>query len=95
MILAYHFVIFAGVHLYLAARGESGDVPLDARWRFISVILVVLALVSLGVVTADLGPVAGVDPTAVLGGLAALAFVAYFVYEAREGYREFQTGDSG
>jgi hypothetical protein len=94
LILAYHFVIFAGAHLYLAVRGESGDVPLDARWRFITAVLVVLALGSIGVLASGLEPVAGVDPSVLPGAFAAVVMVAYFLYEAREGYRAFREEES-
>lgn len=89
-----YFVIFAGAHVYLAARGEGGDVPVDARWRFIGTVAVILGLGIVGALATTLQPVEDVDPAFVVGVIALLVLVSYLVYEAREGFRAVQASES-
>lgn len=85
----FNVVVFGGAHLYLAARGEDGSVPVASRWRF---------LAALGAVaTAALVAIAFPGPIEAATGLGARAVgfaffgvvaLAYLALEARSGYRE-------
>jgi len=82
-------LLFGGAHLYLALRGEGGEVSLVARWRFLGFLA---AMIGLGVVAALAGEVA-VGPvvvrTVAFWSMGA-AILAYFVGEGVAGYRESQ-----
>lgn len=94
VLVVSYFVLFAGAHVYLAVRGEGGDVPVDARWRFIGAVAVLLGLGLVGAMASDLRPIAGVDPAFVVGMVALAVLVSYMSYEAREGYRAVQSSDT-
>lgn len=86
------FVVFGGAHAYLAVRGESGMLPVDARWRFVAVVAVLIGLGFAGVYLTDAEPVAGLPlHWPVIGAFLAL-LVGYLLYEAREGYLERKPG---
>jgi len=79
-------VVFAGAHVYLALRGDGEDVPVAARWRFVALVVALAVATSVGA-AAGRTAVAGVSLSVVLGPTVAALFVAYLLYEAREGYR--------
>ncbi|MDS0258163.1 hypothetical protein NDI56_01925 [Haloarcula sp. S1CR25-12] len=85
-VVACYVLLFAGSHVYLAARGDGGDVPVAARWRFVG-------LVSFAVVALLLGNTFGgvkLDGLALskaVWAFVTVVFLAYVVYEARDGYR--------
>ena len=87
ILLGSYFIIFAGVHVYLGIRGEGGAITVDARWRFVSVVAVVLILGTVAVFVESRQSVNGIDMGLTIGVVALLVFVGYFVYEIREGYR--------
>jgi len=78
--------IFGGAHLYYAARGEGGTVPVRARWRYVGLLAVLLAVGALVTVGGDrsLGPVGARTLGTVVG---VLALAAYVVTESVAGYR--------
>ncbi len=78
--------IFGGAHLYYAARGEDGTVPVAARWRYVGLLAALLAVSTLVAVGGDrsLGPV-GVETVGTVVGVLALA--TYLVTESVAGYR--------
>ena len=81
-----YIVVFAGSHVYLALRGDGEAVPTSARWRFTALVVVAVTAVALGFAYGT-ATVAGTSLSTLLGlGVAAL-FVAYWLYEARDGYR--------
>lgn len=82
-----YFVLVAGAHLYMAVRGESGDVPVDSHWRFVGVVALLLGLGLVGWAIRDAQPIAGVDPAFVVGMVALAVIVGYVWIEALEGYR--------
>ncbi|MFU1782056.1 hypothetical protein ACM16X_11800 [Haloarcula japonica] len=80
-----YFLIFGGVHLYLALAGDSETIPVAARWRFVGL----AAMVAVGIVlqeTVGQTTVGGVTVGQLLGAVFAVALVFYLVYEARAGY---------
>jgi len=85
--VASYFVIFAGAHLYMALRGESGDVPVQSHWRFVGLVALLSGLGLLGWAVGDVKPIAGVDPAFLVGMLALVILVGYATIEAIEGYR--------
>ena len=88
VVLTWYFVVFAGAHLYLAIRGEDGMVPSSARWRFVVALGATLVLLGVGALLSAVDPVFGVPPEVPAIATALAVFVAWFVYEARAGYRE-------
>jgi len=87
--VVFNVLVFGGAHLYLAARGEGGSVPVDARWRFLAflgavAVAALLAVAFGGRVEAALG----VDVRVLGVGFAVVAGVAYLVVEARASYRD-------
>jgi hypothetical protein len=87
LFLGSYFIIFAGVHVYLGIRGEGGAITVDARWRFVVVVALVLSLGTVTGLVASRQRVNGIDMGLTIGVLALFVFVGYFVYEIREGYR--------
>ena len=86
-----YFVLVAGAHLYMAIRGESGDVPVDSHWRFVGVVALLLGLGLIGWTLKGVQPIAGVDPAFVVGMVALAVMVGYVSFDAREGYRAVTT----
>lgn len=82
------FVIVAGVHLFLATRGEGGELPADARWRFVIVAAVSLVLFALAAFLTEADAIAGLRPELPVYGVLGALLLGYFVFEAREGYLE-------
>lgn len=60
--LIAHGLLFGGAHLYLAVRGDGGMVPVEARWRYLATLGVLLGTGGLLLVVSNrqVGPV-GVD----------------------------------
>ena len=83
-------LIFGGSHLYLALRGEDGLIPVDARWRYVVALFILLiagaVLVSAG--DRQLGPI-------VLRSVAIAVIVVttlgYVITESIAGYRASRT----
>lgn len=88
--LGWTFVVLAGAHLYLAARGAGGTIPVEARWRFVGLVALVLVLSALAVGLTAVEPVLGVRPELPVYATIAGLVVGYFLFEAREGYRDSQ-----
>ena len=78
--------IFGGAHLYYAVRGEDGTVPVTARWRYVGLLAVLLAVGTLVTVGGDrsLGPVSARTVGTVVG---VLALATYVLTESVAGYR--------
>lgn len=88
-IVVSYGLIFGGAHLYLAVRGDGEAVPVDARWRFLGFLAIWVALLG-GMAVAGPAEVGGVAVFSVLGTMMLVAFAAYFLFEARSGYRDFE-----
>ncbi|MFB6150946.1 MAG: hypothetical protein ABEJ40_03985 [Haloarculaceae archaeon] len=89
--LVLNGLVLAGAHFLLAVLGRDGLVPVDARWRFVGAVAVLLALGTVGILTdpVSLGPVTTDELLAALG---VLTMLGYLVSEARAGYRESVEG---
>jgi peptidoglycan/LPS O-acetylase OafA/YrhL len=83
---ASYVVVFAGGHAYLALRGDGESVPVAARWRFVALVLAAVAALVVGY-TFRAVTVGAVRLTTLLGVVTAALFLAYWLYEARSGYR--------
>jgi hypothetical protein len=87
--VVFNAVVFGGAHLYLAARGEDGSVPVASRWRFLAALGVVAAAALLAIA---FGPrvetAVGVDVRGIGFAFVAVVGLAYLVAEARAGYRD-------
>jgi hypothetical protein len=87
--VAFNVLVFGGAHLYLAARGEGGSVPVDARWRFLAFLGVVAAAALIAVAFGPSVEAAlGVDVRALGVGFVVVVGVAYLAIEARASYRD-------
>jgi len=70
--------VFGGAHLYYAVRGEDGTVPVTARWRYVGLLAVLLAV----------GALVAVGGARTLGTVVAvLALATYVLTESVAGYR--------
>ncbi len=94
LLVAFYVVAVAGAHLYLAARGRGGTVPVVARWRFVGAVTAVTVLLGLAQVATGLRSVAGLEPSAVLAVLGFLLGLGYVAYEALDGYRAAREGQA-
>ncbi|MDS0221116.1 hypothetical protein NDI54_07125 [Haloarcula sp. S1AR25-5A] len=80
-----YFLIFGGVHLYLALVGDGETIPVAARWRFVGL----AAMIAVGFVlqeTVGQTTVGGVTVVQLVGAVFAVTLVFYLVYEVRAGY---------
>jgi hypothetical protein len=80
-------LLFGGGHLYLAVRGEEGTVPVEARWRYLAMLGILLGTGGLVLVGSgrQVGPIAvETIGTAVVVG----TIVGYFLVEGIAGYRD-------
>lgn len=87
--VVFNVLVFGGAHLYLAARGEGGSVPVESRWRFL-VFLAVAAVAALAGIAfgGRVHEALGVGVHGVGVAFVAVAALAYLVVEARAGYRD-------
>ncbi|MFP9191603.1 hypothetical protein [Natronosalvus vescus] len=85
--IAFYGVILGGAHLVLAILGEDGMIPVEARWRYVAALAVVLvgtAMVAYGG-SSSIGPL----EISTLGyALVGITAVAYVVVEGLAGYRD-------
>lgn len=84
--LVFYGLVLGGAHFYLAIRGEDGLIPVEARWRYVvalAVLLVAGAVLLLGG-EYTVGPVATETIATVVIVVTA---VAYLVTESIAGYR--------
>lgn len=88
-------VLVAGPHLYLAAREDGDGVPVDARWRFVTLVVWVVAVSVVGYQTwLATAPKNTVVPYLV-GCLVVGAIGYWWVLEARDGYHESRPETQG
>lgn len=87
--VVFNAIVFGGAHLYLAARGKDGSVPVASRWRFLAFLgAVVVAAVAVVMVGGETEAAMGVDARSVGYGFVLVIGLAYLVTEARAGYRD-------
>jgi hypothetical protein len=87
LVVACYVALFAGAHVYLAARGDGESVPVAARWRFVG--LVAFAVLALLVGNGYSGvELAGYSLSTVVWAFVATVLAGYVAYEARDAYRE-------
>lgn len=88
--LLFYGLVFGGAHLYLALRGEGGIVPVEARWRYLAMLVVLLGA---GAVIFSAGDrsVAGVDLESVGIAVVVLTLAVYVVAESVAGYRAIRS----
>ena len=93
-LVVFNVLVFGGAHLYLAARGEGGSVPVESRWRFLAFLAAaaVAALVSVAFGDA-VHEALGVGLYGVGAAFVAVVALAYLVVEARAGYRDATATD--
>ena len=84
--LLFYGLVLGGAHFYLAVRGEDGLIPVDARWRYVAA-LVVLLVAGAGTVYGGDRTVATIELETVGTVVIVLTVVAYFVTESVAGYR--------
>ncbi|MFP8957459.1 hypothetical protein ACLI4Y_12070 [Natrialbaceae archaeon A-CW3] len=85
--IAFYGMILGGAHLVLALLGEDGMIPVEARWRYVTALAVVLVgagLVAYGG-TSSIGPLEFRTLGYALVGITA---VVYVVVEGLAGYRD-------
>ncbi|KAA9397017.1 hypothetical protein Har1130_09415 [Haloarcula sp. CBA1130] len=80
-----NFVMFGGVHLYLALVDDSETIPVAARWRYVGIAAMVAVVAFLQEIAGQTS-LGSVTLKQLLGGTLALAVVIYFLYEVRDGY---------
>ncbi|ELY89451.1 hypothetical protein [Natrialba taiwanensis] len=86
--LLFYGLVLGGAHLVLAIRGEDGLIPVEARWRYVAMLVVVLGA-GAAIQYAGSSSIGSTDLELRTVGLAviALAVVAYLVNESVAGYR--------
>ncbi|WIV68082.1 hypothetical protein [Natrialbaceae archaeon AArc-T1-2] len=84
--LLFYGLVFGGAHLYLALRGEGGIVPVEARWRYLAMLVVLLGAGAV-IVSAGDRSIVGVELESVGIAVVVLTVLVYFVDEAVAGYR--------
>lgn len=87
-LLIFYGVAIGGPHLYLYRRSEGGEIPRSARARFLVALSVFLPLWTGSMIFQDV-TVANVGLDVALVALSLVAFLVYFVNEARHGYADF------
>jgi len=84
-VVACYVLLFAGSHVYLAARGDGEDVPVAARWRFVG--LVSFAVVALLVANTFGGvELVGYSLSTVVPTLVGVVFASYVIHESWDAY---------
>lgn len=85
----FNGLVFGGAQLYLAARGEGGSVPVDARWRFLA-FLGAVGVAALGAIAygGAVEAAVGVDVRTLGVGFVVVVGVAYLAVETRAAYRD-------
>lgn len=86
VLLLVYGLCLGGAHLFLGLRLEDGIVPVESRWRFLTM-LTVLFVAAIAIVLAGDRTVAFLDVrTVALGAMIATA-VGYVLVESVSGYR--------
>ena len=82
----FYGLVLGGAHLYFALRGEDGMIPVEARWRYVATLAVVLVSVAI-VASAGDRTVGALEVRTVAGAVAGLAIAVYLGIESVAGYR--------
>lgn len=82
----FYGLVFGGAHLYLAIRGEDGMIPVEARWRYVTMLAVLLGA---GAVVFYSGErtIASVSLGTIGFVVILLTVVSYLVTESIAGYQ--------
>ena len=86
LFVVFYGLVLGGAHLYLAARGEDGIVPVESRWRYLTALAVVL-VVTVGITYGGDRTVAGVALESVGLAVVVVTVLAYLLAESVAGYR--------
>lgn len=84
--LLFYGLVLGGAHLYLAVRGEDGLVPVEARWRYVAMLAVLLGAGAVIFYGGD-RTVGTVRLEQVGFGIVAVTILGYFLTESVAGYR--------
>ncbi|MDS0281382.1 hypothetical protein [Haloarcula onubensis] len=87
LVVTFYVLVFAGAHAYLALRGDGDSVPVDARWRFVGLVVFGVLAVTLGNAFARV-EVAGQSLGTVAWAAVLAVFAGYWYYESRDAYRQ-------
>lgn len=86
----FYGLVLGGAHFYLAVRGDDGMVPVESRWRYVTMLVVLLGT---GTAVAYGGDrtVATVELRSIGVAIIAVTVVAYVLAESVDGYRASRT----
>jgi phosphatidylglycerophosphate synthase len=89
-VLIAYGLLFGGAHLYLAVRGDGGMVPVEARWRYLVMLGILLGTGGLLLVGSNqqVGPV---SVYTIGAAVVVSTIVGYFIIEGVAGYQDSQT----
>lgn len=89
--LLFYGLVLGGAHLYLAIRGEDGIVPVEARWRYVAMLAILLGAGAVIFYGGD-RTVAAVELEQFGFAIVAVTIIGYFLTESIAGYRESRSG---
>lgn len=82
----FYGLVLGGAHLYLAVRGEGGMIPVEARWRYVTMLAVLLGA-SLVIFYGGERTIASISLGTIGLVVISLTVVSYLVTESIAGYR--------
>ncbi|OIB59063.1 hypothetical protein [Natrialba sp. SSL1] len=89
--LLFYGLVLGGAHFYLALRGEDGLIPVEARWRYVATLVVLLAAGA--AIFYGGGRAIATIPLESLGYIVlVVTLAAYLVTESVSGYRASRQG---
>lgn len=91
VVVALNGLFFGGAHLYLALRGEDGMVPVDARWRYVSLVVVAMGAGALALAAGGM-TLASASLASILVAIVVLAAIVYLYVEVKAGYDAARRG---
>lgn len=86
LFLLFYGLVLGGAHLYLAVRGADGLVPVEARWRYVTV-LAVLLVAGAAVFYGGDRTLATIELETIGMAVVVVTTVVYVVTESVAGYR--------
>ena len=86
LVLVFYGLVLGGAHCYLAIRGEDGIIPVEARWRYVTALAVILVAAAMIVYGGDRA-VLGVSLESVGLAVIVVTALAYLLVESISGYR--------
>lgn len=91
--LLFYGIVLGGAHAYLAVRGHDGMVSVQSRWRYVTVVGVLL-ITGFVILIGGTTTVPGIELGTIGLAVIVITVIGYLVGESMDAYRESRESET-